>query len=140
MRYTFNSAERRADLEFQKRKKKEEVEKQEKIVKDYMQEVSLNGITYEQRFLLKYYGLKRRELPTNFSMENVEQFVYDQKSEISAEQLESDRYEALIKMFSVIQGLDDNKVRKHSDMFHSDINRIEDYVKTFLGDPLIVKK
>ena len=137
---SYYNAEKRADLKLRNKKKIEEIEMLEEIIRGLIEDPLKNGLTEEQMFLIKYYGLDEQEaLQKKFDISNVEQIIYS-KSEIQRDQLETDRYNGLIDMYSTMEEFDGKNINKYKDCFHKDIKDLDDYTREFEQDPLIVKK
>lgn len=137
---SYYNAEKRADMELRNKREKEEIEMLEEIIRGLMEDPLKNGLTEEQIFLIKYYDLDEQEVQQkNFDISNVEQTI-NSKSEMQREQLETNRYEALIDMFSSIEDFDREERNKFNDCFHKDIKEWNDYTKDFEKDSLIIKK
>lgn len=137
---SYYNAEKRADMELRNKREKEEIEMLEEIIRGLMEDPLKNGLTEEQMFLIKYYDLDEQEVQQkNFDISNVEQTI-NSKSEMQREQLETNRYEALIDMFSSIEDFKREERNKINDCFHKDIKEWNDYTKDFEKDSLIIKK
>lgn len=140
MKNTYQNAENRVDMELRNKRKKEEIEMLEEIIRGLMEDTFKNGLTEEQMFLIKYYGLDEQEvLQKNFDISNVEQIIHS-KSEIQRDQLETNRYNELMDMHSTMEEFDGKEIDKYNDRFHKNIKDWYDYTRDFEQDPLIVKK
>ena len=140
MGYSYYDAIEKADKELIKRKKEEEIEMLEETIRSLTEDKFKNGLTEEQMFLVRYYGLNEKELvDRNFDISNIEQKIYV-RDEISRGQLETNRYEALMDIHSSIEEFNSEIVNKNNDRFHKDIKEWDDYTKDFDEDSLIVKK
>ena len=140
MRNSFYNVEKMADKKIEKKRKNEELEMIEETIRSFTEDPLKNGLTEEQMFLIKYYGLNEELLvQKNVNISNIEQMI-NTESEIPREQLEIDRYEALIDMLSSIDEFDAATANMFKDRFHDDIKEWDDYTKSIEQDPLIVKK
>lgn len=139
----YNNAEKNADRDIRNKKEIEELEENIKGITEYACE---NGFTEEQNFLINYYGLdKERCKEINFNINNIEDIrsslngMYRLPS-LSREQLENDRYKALIDLFSASEEFSREIVNEHTDMFHAEIRDWNQYLKDFEKNPIIVKE
>ena len=140
MGYSYNDALKKADEELIKRKKEEEIEMLEETIRGLTEDTLRNGLTEEQMFLVKYYGLNEEELADrNFNISNIEQKIYP-RTQIPRGQLETNRYEVLIDIWSAIKDFNSEEVNKYKDSFHREIKEWDDYTRDFDQDTLIVKK
>ena len=140
MRNSFYNVEKMADKKIEEKRKNEELEMLEETIRSFTEDPLKNGLTEEQMFLIKYYGLNEELLvQKNVNISNIEQMI-NTESEIPREQLEIDRYEALIDMLSSIDEFDAATANMFKDRFHDDIKEWDDYTKSIEQDPLIVKK
>lgn len=140
MRNSFYNVEKRADKKIEEKRKHEELEMIEETIRSFTEDPLKNGLTEEQMFLIKYYGLNEELLvQKNVNISNIEQMI-NTESEIPREQLEIDRYEALIDMLSSIDEFDAATANMFKDRFHDNIKEWDDYTKSIEQDPLIVKK
>lgn len=140
MRNSFYNVEKMADKKIEEKRKNEELEMIEETIRSFTEDPLKNGLTEEQMFLIKYYGLNEELLvQKNVNISNIEQMI-NTESEIPREQLEIDRYEALIDMLSSIDEFDAATANMFKDRFHDNIKEWDDYTKSIEQDPLIVKK
>ena len=140
MRNSFYNVEKMADKKIEEKRKNEELEMIEETIRSFTEDPLKNGLTEEQMFLIKYYGLNEELLvQKNVNISNIEQMI-NTESEIPREQLEIDRYEALIDMLSSIDEFDAATANMFKDCFHDNIKEWDDYTKSIEQDPLIVKK
>lgn len=140
MGYSYHGAEKQADMKLMMERKKEEFKMLEEIIRGLTEDVFQDGLTEEQMFLINYYGLDKKKITQkNFDISNIEQ-VLDIKSKIPEEQLETQRYNELIDMYSAVEEFDEEEINKYNDLFHGDIKDWYDYTDDFDQDPLIVKK
>ena len=140
MANSYYSVEKRADMELRKKKKQEEIKEIEETIKAIIEEPIKDGFTEEQIFLLRYYGLDDQEISKrDFNIANVGPIKY-MRSNISEDQLETNRFNELIDLLSTIEIFDREKISEFNDRFHSEIKDWDEYTKDFEKDPLIVKK
>ena len=140
MAISYYSAEKRADIELEKKREQEKIKMIEETIKAIIEEPIKDGFTEEQIFLLRYYGLDDQEISKrDFNIANVSSIKY-MSSNISEEQLETNRFNELIDLFSAIEMFDRETISEFNDRFHSEIKDWYDYTKDFEKDPLIVKK
>lgn len=140
MAYSYYNAEKKADMELREKRKKEKVKMLEDIILSLIEDTLQDGLTEEQMFLINYYGLDKQEIPQKkFDMSNVEQVIY-MKSKMPREQLETNRYNELIDMYSAVEEFNGEEINGYNDTFHRNIKVWDDYTKDFEQDPLIVKK
>ncbi len=112
----------------------------EETIRGLTEDTLRNGLTEEQMFLVKYYGLNEEELADrNFNISNIEQKIYP-RTQIPRGQLETNRYEVLIDIWSAIKDFNSEEVNKYKDSFHREIKEWDDYTRDFDQDTLIVKK
>ena len=141
---SYYNAEQSADAELRNKRKreelKEEIEMLEETIRSSIEDPLKDGLTEEQLFLTNYYGLNLQDVSNKqFDLSNVSQIEYI-KSNISREQLETNRYNELIDIYSAMEEFDGEKVNKFKDPFHKDIREWDDYTRDFEQDSLIVKK
>lgn len=137
---SYYSAEKRADMELREKRKKEKSKMLEEIIIGLTEDILQDDLTEEQMFLINYYGLDKQEiLQKNFDISNVEQKI-DIKSIMPREQLETNRYNELIDMYSAVEEFNGEEINGYNDAFHGNIKDWYDYTKDFEQDPLIVKK
>ena len=140
MAYSYYNAEKKADMELREKRKKEKVKMLEDIILSLIEDTLQDGLTEEQMFLINYYGLDKQEIPQKkFDISNVEQVIY-MKSKMPREQLETNRYNELIDMYSAVEEFNGEEINGYNDTFHRNIKVWDDYTKDFEQDPLIVKK
>lgn len=140
MNNSYYSVEKKVDMELKNKRTQEEVKIIEEKIKGLTEDPFENGLTVEQMFLVRYYGLDEQEiLNNNFNIDNDSKVVYDE-SNIPREKLEVIRYNELIDMHSILEEFNGEKINKYNDCFHSDIKSWDDYTRDFEQDPLIVKK
>lgn len=136
----YYNVERKADIELRNKRKKEEIEMLEETIRSLTQDPLKNGLTEEQMFLIRYYGLDEQEIiHRNFDSSDIEKIV-ENRTRISEEELETNRYNELIDMYSIVENFDIKGANKYNDRFHRDIKDWNDYTRDFEQVPLIVKK
>lgn len=139
---SYQRVEKNADRKLKNEKIKKEIEMLEEIIIGLMEDPFKNGLTEMQIFLIKYYGLDEQEVQQdNFDISSIEQMIdiYN-KNGIQRDQLETNRYNELIDMYSTMEEFDGKEINKYNDCFHKDIRDWDDYTRDFEQDSLIVKK
>lgn len=140
MAYSYYNAEKKIDMELRNKRRKEEIKILEEIILGLIEDTLQDDLTEEQMFLINYYGLDAQDIEQKtFDISNVEQKIYI-KSEIPREQLETNRYNELIDMYSTMEEFNGEEINKYNDAFHRDIKDWYDYTRDFEQDQLIVKK
>ena len=140
MAYSYYSAEKRADMELREKRKKEKSKMLEEIILGLTEDILQDDLTEEQMFLINYYGLDKQEISQRkFDISNVEQMI-DIKSIMPREQLETNRYNELIDMYSAVEEFNGEEINRYNDTFHRNIKDWYDYTKDFEQEPLLVKK
>ena len=137
MGISYHGAENKVDKE---NRKKEKIKMLEETILSIIEDKLKNGLTEEQMFLTNYYGLSKEDiLNLKFNLSDTSQ-IEDIKSNKTREQLEIDRYNELIDMYSTVENFDEKKINGYNDIFHKPIKDWDDYTREFEQDPLIVKK
>ena len=140
MGISYYNAEKRAEKELRDKRKKEEIKMLEEIIRGTIEDPLQNGLTEEQIFLINYYGLEVKDvLDKKFDLSDVSQIEYE-KSSVSREELETNRYNELIDIYSAVEEFNGKKINEFNDRFHKDIKDWNDYTDGFENDPLVVKK
>lgn len=140
MAYSYYNAEKSADMELREKRKKEKAKMLEEIILGLTEDILQDDLTEEQMFLINYYGLDKQEISQRkFDISNVEQMI-DIKSIMPREQLETNRYNELIDMYSAVEEFNGEEINGYNDIFHGNIKNWYDYTKEFEHDSLIVKK
>ena len=134
---SYYSVEEKIDNENRKREK---IKMLEDTIISIIEDPLKNGFTEEQMFLMSFYGLNEEDISDKkFDLSNVSQIEY-MKSDKTKDQIETDRYNALIDMYSTVETFDEEKINDFNDPFHKEIKEWDDYTREFEQDPLIVKK
>ena len=139
----YNNAEKNADRDIRNKKEIEELEENIKGITEYEGE---NGFTEEQNFLINYYSLdKERCKGVNFNINNIEDIRsslngMNRLPSLSRNQLENDRYKALIDLFSASEEFSGKIVDNHTDIYHAKIRDRNQYLQDFEKNPIIVKE
>lgn len=140
MKNPYYIVENGVDRGLKEKREQEKIKMIEETIKAIIEEPIKDGFTEEQIFLLRYYGLDDQEISKrDFNIANVSSIKY-MSSNISEEQLETNRFNELIDLFSAIEMFDRETISEFNDRFHSEIKDWYDYTKDFEKDPLIVKK
>lgn len=145
---SYLNAEKRVDNEIEKEKRKKEIEMLEDIIRGLTEDPMENGFTEEQMFLMKYYGIDEKEAKgKQFDISNVAPIVSAEKIRESNEdeekrsKLETNRYNALIDVYSAIEEFGTEKIKGYKeDCFHSKIKDWNEYTEGFEQEPLIIQK
>lgn len=140
MRVSYYNAEKSADKKLRYTRRLEEIKMIEETIRSLIEDPLKNGLTDEQMFYITYYGLNEQELlQKNYKELNLKQ-IKNIKSDKQEDQLENDRYNALIDLYSTLETFDKRKINRYNDRFHEDIQDWNDYTDGFKNDTLIVKK
>lgn len=145
---SYLNAENRVDNEIEKEKRKKEIEMLENIIRGLTEDPMENGFTEEQMFLMKYYGIDEKEAKgKQFDISNVAPIVNAEKiregneDEEKRSKLETNRYNALIDMYSAIEEFGTEKIKGYKeDCFHSKVKDWNEYTEGFEQEPLIIQK
>lgn len=140
MKNPYYIVENGVDRGLKEKREQEKIKMIEETIKAIIEEPIKDGLTEEQIFLLRYYGLDDQEISKrDFNIANVTSIKY-MRSNISEDQLETNRFNELIDLLSTIEMFDREKISEFNDRFHSEIKDWYDYTRDFEKDPLIVKK
>ena len=140
MGISYYNAEKRTEKELEYKRKKEEIKMLEEIIRGTIEDPLKNGLTEEQMFLMNYYGLDIQNIMgKKFDLSDVSQIEYE-KSYVTRDELETNRYNELIDIYSALEEFNGKEINKYNDSFHKDIRDWNDYTDGFENDPLIVKK
>lgn len=125
--------------------KTKDLEQIKETFRGFFEDENIQGETDEKNFITQYLGLE-----TVYKEENIEpQKAYldvsarikrRDRNTTNREILETERYNALMDMYSSMEELDWKEIAKFNDRFHTQIKSCEEYTMDFDKEPLLIMK
>ena len=144
MAFSYGSIEKQVDKENRKKEKEKRKNEQRKKLEEAIEVITEepweDDLTALQMFLINYFGIQKENVKNNnLDINNYDIYISDDVK-ISADELEVQRYNALIDILALIPWNVMEFANESKDIFHKEVKNWDDFTDTIGSDELIVKK